>query len=568
MSKEGNFQNILEDINVVLEIGMDLADDDFVNELYELKQKLEQNRFYLVVTGLFKRGKSSVINAIVGKEIAPVSVTPVTAIITIFEYSKIPKCNVIFKGGHVKEIPFEEIYHYVAEEENPENIKNVQQVKVYLDCELLKKCCIVDTPGLGSVFEHNSEVTYNYIPKIDAALFVLSADIPISKTDAEFLKEINSSVPKILYVLNKIDLLNEKQLNKLINFNKKIIADITSKNEEEISIIPISCKSYFDQKDNNNIDKLRKNIDKLVEENKIEILQETGKNRLIQIANNIRELLKIKADTLKLPIKILEEKQFSLKNSINLMNETRHEFDILIKGQLDKILEKYVEKLNYSLENLKNDFINKKIPFLFQNLKFLKNEEIDKLHNNLSINVVTELEKIKKNIENEIINEFNSILSKYENRSQSFLNEFSKILKELFNTDFTILAKQFNLDLYTSFYFLSFIDGQTILPKISFFEKLLPKRFAIKKIQKIFIENTLTLIEVNKGRMISDITYKVNESFRKFKAEEERQINNVFNRINKLLEEAILNKKKNENEIAEDLDKIHQKINILDKLIS
>lgn len=568
MSEVNNIQSILDDINVVLEIGIDLADDEFVNELYELKQKLEQNKFYLVVAGLFKRGKSSVINAIINQEIAPVSVTPVTAIITIFEYNKTPKCNVIFKGGHIKEIPFEEIYHYVAEEENPENIKNVQQVKVYLNCDLLKKCCIVDTPGLGSVFEHNSEVTYNYIPKIDAALFVLSADIPISKTDAEFLKEINSSVPKVLYVLNKIDLLNENQLNKLINFNKKIIAEITLKNKEEISIIPISSKLYFEQKENNNIDKLRKSIIKLVEENKIEILQETGKNRLIQIASNIRELLKLKADTLKLPVKIIEEKQFSLKNSINLMNETRHEFDILIKGQLDKIIEKYIEKLNYSLENLKNEFIKNNMPFLIQNLKSLKNEEIDKLHNNLSNNVVIELEKIKKNIENEIISEFNSILNKYENRSQSFLNEFSKILKELFNTDFTILAKQFNLDLYTSFYFLKHVDSQTISPKISFFEKLLPKRLAIKKLQKIFIENTLTLIEVNKGRMISDITYKVNESFRKFKAEEEKQINNVFNRINKLLEEAILKKKKNENEIAKDLNKIHQKINILDKLIS
>jgi GTPase Era involved in 16S rRNA processing len=112
--------------------------------------------------------------------------------------------EVIFEDGKTKPIGVDEIKGYVAEEENPKNVKKVSLLKVSVkDSELLKKCCLIDTPGLGSVFDHNSETTYNYIPKIDAALFVLGADVPIAKADSDFLKEINATVPRIIYVLNK-----------------------------------------------------------------------------------------------------------------------------------------------------------------------------------------------------------------------------------------------------------------------------------------------------------------------------------------------------------------------------
>ena len=114
-----NIQHILEDIQTVYEISSDLSDDIFQAELLNLKHKLEENKFYLVVTGLFKRGKSSVINALINKEIAPVAVTPVTAVITFFEYGIKTRYEVVFRDNNRKEILLENLKSYVAEEENP-----------------------------------------------------------------------------------------------------------------------------------------------------------------------------------------------------------------------------------------------------------------------------------------------------------------------------------------------------------------------------------------------------------------------------------------------------------------
>src|SRR5207244_12572453 len=76
---------------------------------------------------------------------------------------------------------FEDVPLYVTEEHNHENVKGVAVVEVFLPAPLLARgLCLVDTPGIGSTFAANSEVTRAFVPHIDAALVVLGADPPIS----------------------------------------------------------------------------------------------------------------------------------------------------------------------------------------------------------------------------------------------------------------------------------------------------------------------------------------------------------------------------------------------------
>lgn len=556
----------MDDIQTVLDIGTDFSGDLFINELNELKKKLEENKFYLVVTGLFKRGKSSVINTLIRKNIAPVAVTPVTAVITLFEYGRIARYEVKFMDNQRKDIAPEEICLYVAEEENPQNEMKISQVTVYVDdCELLKKCCIVDTPGLGSVFEHNSETTYQYVPKIDAALFVLSADIPISKTDADFLREIHFSVPRIIYVLNKTDLLTEIQIKELIRFNTGIIAGITEKDENDIVIVPVSCKLEGENRLNGNFGELEMSIERMIEESKMEVLAETGQRRLRHIAITIRQLLTIKANTLQMPVKIIEEKQFSLKQSVEVMNETRNEFDILVKGQLNNILEKHLEKADELLLELRTQS-KQNVLSLFDSANIIDNKTINELSLKLSEDIVSRLEDIKEIMEKEIIEEFNRLLEKYRDRTLTFLNEFTRMLDELFGLSFETVSGRFDLDVYTSFYFLKFIDGQSVESKLPVVYRFLPEKLKYKRVLSIFFKNAEILIEVNKNRMKSDIIYRVNESFRKFKTEENKQVGLIYERIYQLLKEAIANKTKSKKETDEDLQNIARKIEILNNI--
>jgi hypothetical protein len=81
----------------------------------------------------------------------------------------------------------------------------------------------VDTPGFGSTYVHNTKTTLDLLSQCDAVLFLLSADPPFTQTEVEFLKEVQKAVPRIFFILNKIDLLTIEELNKIDGFLKGIL---------------------------------------------------------------------------------------------------------------------------------------------------------------------------------------------------------------------------------------------------------------------------------------------------------------------------------------------------------
>src|SRR4030043_1234292 len=125
----------------------------------ELREKIENNVFNLVVLGQFKRGKTTLINALLGAEILPTAIVPLTSIATILKYDEILKINVYFNDGKVTEINPENLSEYVTERGNPRNEKDVQEVVITYPSSYLKDgVMLIDTPGVGSVYEHNTDV--------------------------------------------------------------------------------------------------------------------------------------------------------------------------------------------------------------------------------------------------------------------------------------------------------------------------------------------------------------------------------------------------------------------------
>ena len=153
----------------------------------ELREKIQNNVFNLIVLGQFKRGKTSLINALLGAEILPTAVVPLTSIATILKYGETLNIKVYFNDGRVIEIEPAGLPDYVTEKGNPKNIKDVLEVIItYLSPYLKDRVRLIDTPGVGSVYEHNTDVAYRYLPKSDAVLFLLSVDQPVSKEGSIF----------------------------------------------------------------------------------------------------------------------------------------------------------------------------------------------------------------------------------------------------------------------------------------------------------------------------------------------------------------------------------------------
>ncbi len=194
-------------------------------EARELATRLAEGRFHLVCVGQFKRGKSTLLNALIGDAVLPSGVVPVTSAVTILRHGPERSARVRFAGGREETIDPAEIVAYVSEAENSENHKGVRTVEVFLPSPLLAEgMCLVDTPGIGSVFSGNAAVTREFVPHIDAALVVIGADPPISGEELALVEEVAGNVEHLVFVLNKADRLSEHERSEGTRFAHEVLS--------------------------------------------------------------------------------------------------------------------------------------------------------------------------------------------------------------------------------------------------------------------------------------------------------------------------------------------------------
>jgi GTP-binding protein EngB required for normal cell division len=194
-------------------------------ELHALAERTSGGRFFVACVGQTKRGKSTLLNALVGQDILPTGILPVTAIPTVLRYGE-PAVRVTIGGEEWRTIAPGELVTYVAEEHNPGNQKGVLAVEVFLLCPLLDSgLCLVDTPGLSSVFEANTAVARAFVPQIDAAIVVLGGDPPISKDELDLVQTVAAEVDSLVFVLNKADRMPSVGRKEVVGFTERVLRE-------------------------------------------------------------------------------------------------------------------------------------------------------------------------------------------------------------------------------------------------------------------------------------------------------------------------------------------------------
>lgn len=316
----------------------------------ELREKMETNTFNLVVVGQFKRGKTSLINALLGADILPVAVVPLTSIVTIMKYGEALRINVHFNDGRVAEIRPESLPEYVTERGNPKNEKDVSEVVITYPSPCLRGGVqIIDTPGVGSVYEHNTDVAYQYLPKSDAAFFLLSVDQPLSKAELDFLKDVREYSNRIFFLLNKTDYFCEADLRESMDFSKNVLKEAMG---TEVRIFPVSAKLALEGKLSGAEDLVRKSLlPQFSEVLNNFLMEEKGKILILSVANNLLRLISQARFELELEIKSLTTPLEELKEKIQTFEERKKEvlaersdFDILLDGEIKKIMKNVLDE--------------------------------------------------------------------------------------------------------------------------------------------------------------------------------------------------------------------------------
>ena len=232
---------IANQLRALLDVLKKRGSESHFRRCEEFMVKLAEDRFTLAVVGQFKRGKSSLMNAIIGRELLPTGVLPLTSAITILRFGTPERVIVHREDLQFPEVvPVSALPNYVTERGNPANRRKVKAAIVEVLLPFLRRGLeFVDTPGVGSAIEANSATTYRFLPECDAVIFVTSVDSPFTEAELDFLSAIREHVRKIFFVVNKTDLLpDQHERDEVFKF---IESELRAEMETaEIRIFPVS----------------------------------------------------------------------------------------------------------------------------------------------------------------------------------------------------------------------------------------------------------------------------------------------------------------------------------------
>ncbi len=182
--------------------------------------QLAEDRFNLAVVGQFKRGKSTLMNAVLGRDLLPTGLLPMTSAITTLCYGSKERVMLNRKGwAGEQEAPLAQLEAYITERGNPGNEKGLIEARVELPLPFLRRGLhFIDTPGIGSARHENTATTYAFLPQMDAVIFVTSVEAPLSEAEEHFLVDIREQVRQLFVVVNKIDMLGEEDREEVLGY--------------------------------------------------------------------------------------------------------------------------------------------------------------------------------------------------------------------------------------------------------------------------------------------------------------------------------------------------------------
>jgi GTP-binding protein EngB required for normal cell division len=204
----------------------------------------QEKTLNIAVLGRFKAGKSSFLNHLLGRPLLPIGVIPVTSVVTEIQWGPHERAEILFADGRGEQPPVNRIGDYISETWNPENFKQVARVRVELpSMDRYRGIRFVDTPGLESVFEHNTDASLDWLPNVGLALVAVGVDPPLSQHDIALIRNLSRYTPNISLLLTKVDVLEESERIQVREFVQKQLARYWN---DAVPVFPYSVRPGFE----------------------------------------------------------------------------------------------------------------------------------------------------------------------------------------------------------------------------------------------------------------------------------------------------------------------------------
>jgi GTPase SAR1 family protein len=209
---------------------------------------LVENFYRLLVVGEVKRGKSSFINALIGQDLLPTDVDVATSQVFCVNRAEKEAYRLRFEDGSAKDIKRAELPRYGSQvvadvEGTPRLDQIIRWIEIDAPVRFLPPgVSILDTPGLGGLYELHAEITKRFIPQADAVVFVLDSTVPITEEEVKYVEMVLKATSSIFFIQTKIDLLRAQQRQEVQRRNEHILRERFPDRLTDHRVWPISSK--------------------------------------------------------------------------------------------------------------------------------------------------------------------------------------------------------------------------------------------------------------------------------------------------------------------------------------
>jgi small GTP-binding protein len=323
----------------------------------ELVRKLEEDRFHLVVVGEFNHGKTTFVNALLGEQALPVGVTPTTAAIHHIRWAEKPEATVVATGGERRVIPFEEAKRFAVG--GGASAEDVDYLEIGYPAALLKeRILLVDTPGVNDLSLQRADITYSYIPRADAVLFLLDAGQILKESERVFLNDklLKASRDKIVFVITKWDLLSADEQREALAYAKNHLSTLV----KEPVVFPVSAETALaGNRDGSGLPDLVAHLTRFLAEERGRILLDNALGEGLGLSQLLskgvdarRRSIQMKNEEIERRIAALEKDMAGQAGTIEQRRMHIREDVAGIKASARKDLDRFVEDVCQKLPNV------------------------------------------------------------------------------------------------------------------------------------------------------------------------------------------------------------------------
>ena len=484
----------------------------------QLRERLADGRFSVVVLGEFNRGKSSLINALLGAPVLPVGVVPLTSVITLIRHGPTPRVLLQLSAGGSREIAMEDLPSFVTEQSNRTGDAPQSVLVDYPSPWLEQGVRLVDTPGVGSIHAHNSAVTQAYLPQADAALFVASADQPVSAAETAFLQQVRHHAPRILCVLNKVDQLTADELRQSTAFTA---AAVSAALGIELPVLAVSARAALQAQEQHDelllgrsgLPALRDALGHLFGEERHRIWLESLGRGILRVLADAQLSAQLELQALSASQERLEEQLELFRGARDQAMRALEDNQVLVGSQAVAILKDRIEpqlaQFRSDLSRRVNDAL---VRFADAHPELSARALQDALLEQAVTSIRTEYERWRTACEDLLARELDRLASRHWAQVQQMSDHLRMRAADLFCVDFC--SNPTPLDWKTStdfrYKFWEIPDSLTLM-RVSLLSRL-PRRIAARWIVPGACRRAADLVDMQSGRVRHDVEERLKET--------------------------------------------------------